>query len=107
MIQLGRTKSAFSARIIGITVLAVFSVCALNAGVFAEAQEKVKKSAKTSGTSIADTFRCEKMRNKSLKDLKAKLVENCDLDKPFSFSTTDIGVDSDMTYCCHGLASTE
>lgn len=90
-------------RLTGISLAAFIAICALAFTSSVEAQEKVKKAGKASGSSIADTFRCEKMRNKPLRELKASLVENCNLNKPFSFSTTDIGVDSDMTYCCHGL----
>ncbi|MFL5815013.1 MAG: hypothetical protein ACJ763_15665 [Bdellovibrionia bacterium] len=44
-------------------------------------------------------FRCERIREVSLAELKAKLVENCDLSKPFSFSQ-EPALKIGYTYCC-------
>jgi hypothetical protein len=44
-------------------------------------------------------FRCERIREVSLAELKAKLVENCDLNKPFSFSQ-EPALKIGYTYCC-------
>jgi hypothetical protein len=46
-------------------------------------------------------FRCEKF-NGSLGDLKLKLIEICNLDKPFSSSLSKtVGGDEFYFYCCH------
>lgn len=48
-----------------------------------------------------DNFRCERFIKGSLKELKSKLQDNCDLNKPFSTSLAiNIGEEHYM-YCCH------
>jgi len=45
-------------------------------------------------------FRCEKLRSQTIADLKAKMLEHCDLDKPFSTSMSlSMGEEAYM-YCC-------
>jgi len=44
-------------------------------------------------------FRCERIRDVKLAELKAKLVENCDLNKPFSFAQ-EASLQVTFTYCC-------
>lgn len=69
---------------------------AISLPTFSYAEEKEKKEEdKGSG------FRCEKMRGAKLPELKAKLVENCNLDKPFSMAATDNNIETSWTYCCH------
>ena len=46
-------------------------------------------------------FRCEKMRVKSLSELKLKMIENCDLNKPFSSSLSVFAGEDTYLYCCH------
>ena len=46
-------------------------------------------------------FTCVKSRNIKLAELKEKLTTTCNLNKPFSIASTDIGVDTSYTYCCH------
>lgn len=48
-----------------------------------------------------DSFRCESARNIKLTDLKERLLKNCNLEKPFAITQTDIAVDSKYTFCCH------
>jgi hypothetical protein len=52
---------------------------------------------------LLNTFMCRQMTGKSLSDLKIGLVQDCNLDKPFSssVSASAIGDSSTMTYCCH------
>jgi hypothetical protein len=47
----------------------------------------------------ASNFRCERIRDVKLAELKAKLVENCDLTKPFSFAQ-EPSLQTAFTYCC-------
>jgi hypothetical protein len=45
-------------------------------------------------------IRCETTSGINLADFKAKLVENCDLNKPFSSSMTKLLNDMSFFYCC-------
>lgn len=46
-------------------------------------------------------MRCEKLTATSLPDFKASLVENCNLNKPFSTSLSKVLNDEIYFYCCH------
>ncbi len=46
-------------------------------------------------------FRCERYRERDISVLKAKLVENCDLMKPFSTSLAVFAGEDTILYCCH------
>lgn len=46
-------------------------------------------------------IRCEKLTGHTLSDFKKKLVETCDLNKPFSSSLNRILNDDTYLYCCH------
>ena len=48
-----------------------------------------------------DEIRCEKLIATSLADFKAALVENCNLNKPFSSSLSKVLSDEVYFYCCH------
>ena len=61
------------------------------------------QTAKTAAAPAAVTtedFRCEKMTGLSLVEFKTKLVENCDLNKPFSSSLSSVINESTYFYCC-------
>lgn len=49
----------------------------------------------------ADEMRCEKLTATPLSDFKASLVENCNLNKPFSSSLSKTLNDEVYFYCCH------
>lgn len=49
---------------------------------------------------VANDVRCEKIIGSSLADFKAKLVENCDLNKPFSSSLSRLLNEETYFYCC-------
>lgn len=49
----------------------------------------------------ADQMRCEKRVLSSLIEFKAALVENCNLNKPFSSSLSRVLNDEVYFYCCH------
>jgi len=54
----------------------------------------------------ADSIRCERFLMKSVSDLKGKLVEFCDLNKPYSFAGSDpLGGNPMITYCCRKKGS--
>lgn len=81
-----------------ISVISIF--LALNSPAFAEGESSSgdKKSSDSSG----EFFRCEKMREVKLADLKQKLVEFCNLDKPFSITgSSSLAIETNYTYCCH------
>lgn len=48
-----------------------------------------------------DDFRCAKLLSTPLTDFKAALLENCDLNKPFSTSLSRLLNEDTYFYCCH------
>lgn len=52
---------------------------------------------------LASRFRCEKFTGNGLADLKLKLIQTCDLEKPFSssLSRTVAGGEDVYMFCCH------
>ena len=67
------------------------------------AAEKAKKASdeteEKESPDAGANFRCEKMRDGTLAKLKEKLVSNCNLNKPFSFSAAET-LEVTYTYCC-------
>lgn len=49
---------------------------------------------------VASDVRCEKLIGVGLVDFKSKLVENCDLNKPFSSSMSKLLNEETYFYCC-------
>jgi len=49
---------------------------------------------------VASDIRCEKLIGINLIDFKSKLVENCDLNKPFSSSMSRLLNEETYFYCC-------
>jgi len=49
----------------------------------------------------SDNFRCEKFRDGGLVELKSKMLENCDLNRPFSSSLSLFAAEETYLYCCH------
>ncbi len=47
-----------------------------------------------------EDFRCERMTGMSLSEFKEKLVENCNLNKPFSSSLSSMLNEVTYFYCC-------
>ncbi len=66
---------------------------------FALANEAKKDSKIVSYPETSDV-RCEKITGHSLVEFKTKLVENCDLNKPFSSSLSRVLNDDTYFYCC-------
>lgn len=54
-----------------------------------------------SDSNLAENFRCEKFRDGGISDLKLKMIENCDLTKPFSNSLSLFAGEETYLYCCH------
>ena len=49
-----------------------------------------------------EDFRCERFPGAGVGSLKAKLIEFCDLEKPFSFTEGGVSLSkTTYTYCCH------
>lgn len=65
----------------------------------ASAQEASPKGTPKAATTGPD-FVCERLRSYSLPDFKARMMETCDLNRPFSFTEGD-AIDKATTYCCH------
>lgn len=70
----------------------LFSVCAFSA-------DKKTVTAPIVYPEVADV-RCEKLNGHNLSEFKSKLVENCDLTKPFSSSLSRILNEDTYFYCC-------
>ena len=49
----------------------------------------------------AEDFTCGKVQGMTLAEFKLKLVDSCDLNKPFSSSLSTIVNDNTYFYCCH------
>jgi hypothetical protein len=47
-----------------------------------------------------EDIRCEKLSGHSLSEFKTKLVENCNLNKPYSASMNKLLNDESYFYCC-------
>ena len=58
-------------------------------------------STETVNAVSADQMRCEKLNSTTLAEFKKALVENCNLNKPFSSSLSRILNDEVYFYCCH------
>lgn len=74
---------------------------ALPSSLILKAEEKGSRpKVEQSPEDLSETFRCERFRSQDLKELKKKLIDNCNLSKPFSSSHSSITSD-DFVYCCH------
>lgn len=62
-----------------------------------------KNSDDIHNSSLWKSFRCETIHDAKLSDFKEKLISTCNLDKPFSFTQSGIGIDASFTFCCHRL----
>lgn len=51
---------------------------------------------------LVESFRCEKFSDEGLSGLKMKLIEKCNLEKPFSSTMSKtMGGEEVYMYCCH------
>lgn len=83
--------------------------CLFSAPVFAEGAKKEKAESKTQSKdesgddATSDTFQCERFKAETMFTLKAKLLDACNLNKPYSFSSVGdaLGSNGSMVYCCH------
>lgn len=62
-------------------------------------KEGSKSSSKSNEIGI-DDIRCEKATGITLGEFKAKLVSNCDLNKPYSANLSKVLSDEIYFYCC-------
>ncbi len=81
------------------TIHTVIPIAVATAMLFAPSAPADEPSAKPVTKSDAG-FVCERLRGHSLADFKAKMLETCDVERPFSFSEGD-ALDKTITYCCH------
>lgn len=87
------------------------SICLIHLQSNAESGKTTKNNstAKTSPETPAptatevspDNFRCEKFKEGGISELKLKMLENCDLNRPFSNSLSLFAGDETFLYCCH------
>jgi hypothetical protein len=87
------------------------SVCLIHLHLNAENNKTTKNSSNTKAspetpaptvTEVSpDNFRCEKFREGGISDLKLKMLENCDLNRPFSNSLSLFAGEETFLYCCH------
>ncbi len=66
----------------------------------APAEAAAAEPATETAADATDNFRCEKMRDAKLADLKEKMVTYCNLKLPFSIAGGDFALNSSYTYCC-------
>ncbi len=57
-------------------------------------------NAKSEAT-LPENFRCEKMMGTNIVQFKSALLDNCNLNMPFSSSVSKILNDETYFYCCH------
>ncbi len=63
--------------------------------------DRTPASAVTDRKDLISSFRCEKFSG-GLGDLKLKMIENCNLDNPFSSSMSrTVGGEEVYMFCCH------
>lgn len=62
---------------------------------------KDKKAEDSASMPGADSIRCEKIVSGQLAEFKEALVENCNLNKPFSSSVSRLLNEETYFYCCH------
>lgn len=74
-------------------LIVTIAITILTASAFAE------KAAAPAAVGL-DDFTCGKNTGITLAEFKAKLVESCDLNKPFSASLSTIINDANYFYCC-------
>lgn len=65
--------------------------------------KSVEKSKVTADSNYPESedIRCEKLLSTKLSDFKATLVENCNLNKPFSSNLSRLLNEETYFYCCH------
>lgn len=75
-------------------LIAIFTLTLMSLTSFAQ------KGATAPPPVAADDFTCGKNTGITLAEFKAKLVESCDLNKPFSASLSTVINDQNYFYCC-------
>ncbi len=73
-------------------------------GAFAAGANEAKKSKDSEGNeaNLVNSFQCEKFLDGSLGELKLKLIQVCNLDKPYSTSLSrTVATQEVYMYCCH------
>lgn len=80
----------------------IFSLL-ISTSVFAEKISQTTKEVVTAPIVYPESadIRCERVTGHSLSEFKNKLVETCDLSKPFSTSLTKLLNDDTYMFCCN------
>lgn len=79
-------------------IITLLAFTALSIGSTLAAESKKDEGAPPN----TDFFRCVRMKTSSIADLKARLVTECNLSKPFSFSGSEsLTAETTYTFCCH------
>jgi hypothetical protein len=95
--------------------IVISSLCLICLHANAEGNKSQKGSASNKNTAepppsisidaTPDNFRCEKFREGGISELKLKMLENCDLNRPFSSSLSLFAGEETILYCCHKKAA--
>lgn len=99
-----KTLKKSSNQIAGLVILLALSISFSSQAAETKATSPDKKSEAASASTAypeADDIRCEKIVAGKLADFKNSLVENCNLNKPFSSNISRILNDETYFYCCH------
>lgn len=72
--------------------------CSFNS--YAKNESKKNTNTELANEISLDSIRCEKLRGKDLAEFKETLVQNCDLNKPYSASLSQILNEQTYFYCC-------
>lgn len=81
-----------------VLTIALTTIISINA--FGKSDSKVPASSTVTPPEV-DDVRCERVIGVNLAEFKSKLVENCNLSKPFSTSLSRLLNDDTYLYCCH------
>jgi len=69
----------------------------LTSSLYADEKSPTKPSSKSE-----PSFMCKRMRDAKLADLKESLMDECNLNKPFSIGTdSGTSIQDVYTFCCH------
>lgn len=79
---------------LNVTIAITLLITQLSLSAFAQ------KGTTTLAPVSADDFTCGKVQGVSLAEFKMKLVDSCDLNKPFSSSLSTVVNDNTYFYCC-------
>ncbi len=93
-------KASMASRASIVVLLAGLSLSTISFAEKAASKDKLETKVTT------DNFVCQKHRKSNLAELKLKLLDECDLNKPFSSSIASAVGDGDTAqFCCHAKSA--